>query len=68
MATAATLLTAVESAIEALLTRRVAEYQIGSVRYRYEDLATLRDFRRELKAETRAAGSRIRLANLGGAS
>ena len=67
MATAATLLTAVDSAITALLDRRVAEYQIGSVRYRYEDLKTLWAMRKDLQAQTRAAGSRIRLANLGGA-
>ena len=67
MATATELLAAVDAAILALMTSKIAEYQIGEIKYRYHDLGVLREWRKELKAETRSAGSRIRLANMGGA-
>ena len=64
--TAAELLTAVNAAILALLTRRVKSYSIAGTSYTYHDVGELRTLRAELRKETRTAGSTIRVADVSG--
>lgn len=57
------LLTAVNAAIYALLSRRVESYTVGGTSYKYHDLDKLRAWRKELLAENRTSGSLKRLAD-----
>jgi hypothetical protein len=57
------LLTAVNAAIYALLTRRVESYTVGGASYKYHDLDKLRAWRNELLAASRPSGSLKRLAD-----
>lgn len=61
-------LTAVEAAIRALVSKQVARYSVttaGATRsYEYHDLGTLREWRKELRAEVASltqGGTRVRL-------
>jgi len=66
MATAAELLTAVNTAILNLLTGAYQSQTIAGRSYTRHDLGQLREMRKELQKETRAAGSRIRLGDVSG--
>lgn len=57
------MLTAVNAAIYALLTRRIESYTVGGISYKYHDLDKLRAWRKELLAESRTSGSLVRLAD-----
>ncbi len=57
MATAATLLTAVEDAIATLLANPKSYVKVGEGEYRYQDLDVLRKMRDGLKGEVSSATS-----------
>jgi len=64
MATASELLTAVDTAITDLLSKKVQSYTIEGVSYTYFDLDKLWKMRKELNAQCRTTGGGIRLADV----
>ena len=64
--TVAELLTAVNAAIYALVTRKVSSYTVDGVTYNYHDLKALRELRKELREQSRTSSGSIRLADISG--
>ncbi len=62
--TASELLTAVNAAILALITKKIESYTIVDVTYHYNDLDKLRAMRKELQKECRTTSNTIRLADV----
>ncbi len=63
---ASTLLTAVDTAITALLSRKVASYSIDGVSFRYQDLDTLRRMRKDLLKQARSSRNIMRPVDYSG--
>lgn len=60
MATSAELLTEVDTAISALLSKQVQSYKVGEKEYTFVDLGELRRWRRELQREVAQQKTRRR--------
>jgi len=61
---AATILAAIDAAIEALVTNKVSSYTVEDVTYDYNDLTKLRELRQYYSGLARTSGSRRRLGDI----
>jgi len=68
MTAAADMVSAIDTAILALVTNRIAAYNVSGVSYTYADLGKLRELRRYYAAlAARSAGRAVRVADVRGA-
>jgi len=58
------MVTAIDAAILALITNKVASYDVEGTAYRYHDLDKLRAMHKHYAAIARSSGSRFRLADI----
>ena len=63
---ASTLLTAVDTAIAALLTHKISSYTLDGVAYTYHNLDTLRRLRKDLLMQCRTSRNTMRPADYSG--
>jgi len=66
MSTASVMVAAIDAALLALVTNRVASYDLNSVSYTYNDITKLKDLRKYYAGLSRSSGSRVRLADISG--
>jgi len=66
MPTASAIVTAIDTAILALVANKIASYTVDGVTFTYENISDLRDLRTYYARLGRTAGSRRRLADISG--